>query len=572
MSGRFVQTSKDSVFGGLILPESHVEGMIKNAVNAAGAYTSTRSDNKNTVNWQVSSGSADADSLTDLPQLRAQARDLERNNPLAMGAINNPMTNIIGPGLHAKSRVNYEYLGISYEDAEKIQRKIDFYFNAWASSKNADITRQQNFYEMQDLILRSVLVSGDIGVMRRFKRRKGWAFEIAVQTIEADRIQTPTGKIENETLRSGIESDFDGEALAAWIAKKHPGDDTIFAINGPDDFTRVPFYDAIGMRFFLHIFFKKRPGQTRGITYLAAIIEPLKQLGRYSEAEITAAVISACFSVFVTSDAPKGPNVGLPGTMPGMVTYGPGHQSMTPEGTGVTKLQSGAIVDLLPGEKIEIADPKRPNTAFDPFVQAIIRQIGMALEQPYETLIKHYTSSYTAAQMAMNDLWKFVRVKREFAIANFCNPIREWVITECVAKGLLDLPGFIEDPFARNAWLNCVWSGPTKGHINPSVEADAEMKWVGMGSKSLSDTAMEQFGNDWEEIADQRERELYRYIELPVLVNPNLVTQPIDPRKKAPEAPVPVPADKGSDNSDPTTSSPDKQNDPNASQDGNSNA
>ena len=75
------------------------------------------------------------------------------------------------------------------------------------------------------------------------------------------------------------------------------------------------------------------------------------------------------------------------------------------------------------------------------------------------------------------------------------------------------------------------------------MEADAELKWIGVGTKSLGQTAMEVWGNDWEEVADERERELDRYIKLPVLVNPNLVTQPIDPRIKSPEQPQPLPND-----------------------------
>ena len=61
---------------------------------------------------------------------------------------------------------------------------------------------------------------------------------------------------------------------------------------------------------------------------------------------------------------------------------------------GDYKLAPGAILDLQPNENIEIADQKRPNQAFDPFVQAILRQVGVALELPFEILIKHFTASY----------------------------------------------------------------------------------------------------------------------------------------------------------------------------------
>lgn len=524
--------------------------MMRNAVAGPGAYASARSDNKNVVNWEVSNGSADSDTLFDGPKVRAQARDLERNSGIAGGAINNAATNIIGPGLRARSRINYEHLGIEYDKVAEIQRKIDFYFHSWACSTNADVTRTQNFYELQNLILRNYLISGDVGILRRYRKVGRSKLGTALQIIESDRISDPVGKIQ-ANIRGGVETDEFGAMTHVHISKFHPGEVfTSLVGKGPQDWSRIPVYDENGDPMFLLVFQRKRPDQSRGISYLAPIIEPLKQMTRYTEAEITAAVISACFSVFITSEAGTGLNANL-GAIPGVdISYGAGHQPVIPTGTSFTKLQSGMIADLAPGEKIEIADPKRPNANFDPFVQAILRQIGMALEQPYETLLRHYTSSFTAARAALLDLWKFVKERRAFAISHFCAPVREWVISECVMEGLLDLKGYMDDPFARQAWLNCVWSGPTMGHLNPSVEADAEVKWIGMGAKGLEETAMEQFGNDWEDVADQRERELDRYIKLPMLPNPNLITQPIDPRIKTPETPQPLPADKDGNGSD----------------------
>jgi capsid protein len=42
----------------------------------------------------------------------------------------------------------------------------------------------------------------------------------------------------------------------------------------------------------LHLFDKVRPGQSRGVPYLAPVIELIKQLGRYTDAEVMAAVVS----------------------------------------------------------------------------------------------------------------------------------------------------------------------------------------------------------------------------------------------------------------------------------------
>ena len=47
---------------------------------------------------------------------------------------------------------------------------------------------------------------------------------------------------------------------------------------------------------------------------------------------------------------------------------------------------------LNPGEKVEIADAKRPSTNFDAFVTALAKYVGAALEIPVELLTKSFTS------------------------------------------------------------------------------------------------------------------------------------------------------------------------------------
>ena len=57
-----------------------------------------------------------------------------------------------------------------------------------------------------------------------------------------------------------------------------------------------------------------------------------------------------------------------------------------------------SIVNMLPGEKVESPGPGRPSKQFDPFFQAILKQIGPSIGLPYEVLIQHFSSSYSAAR------------------------------------------------------------------------------------------------------------------------------------------------------------------------------
>lgn len=82
---------------------------------------------------------------------------------------------------------------------------------------------------------------------------------------------------------------------------------------------------------------------------------------------------------------------------------------MDAEDDSTIELSPGAVVDLNEGEKAHDMNPGRPNTAFDGFVIAICRQIGAALEIPYELLVKCFNSSFTASRGALLEAWKILR-------------------------------------------------------------------------------------------------------------------------------------------------------------------
>jgi hypothetical protein len=87
-------------------------------VNFAGQYAGARYDKTSLKTFRPAAGSADADSIGDLPTLRARSRDLARNTPIARGARNTAKTNVIGPGLKLRSKVDRGLLGLSEEEAE----------------------------------------------------------------------------------------------------------------------------------------------------------------------------------------------------------------------------------------------------------------------------------------------------------------------------------------------------------------------------------------------------------------------------------------------------------------------
>ena len=135
---------------------------------------------------------------------------------------------------------------------------------------------------------------------------------------------------------------------AYWIYNRHPlGSNSAVDAAGLT-WQRVEAYgDTTGRRNVLHIMSRERIGQRRGVPLLAPVLESLKQLGRYTDAEITAAVISAMFTVFVKS---QNPSDGRPfGEMI------PAEELIDNADQSSIELGPGAIIDLNPVQEGDAA-------------------------------------------------------------------------------------------------------------------------------------------------------------------------------------------------------------------------
>lgn len=460
----------------------------------AGGYTGASKSRRSLKQWLAPRHDADADILPDLPDLRNRSRDLIRSNPLAGGAIKTKVTNVVGTGLKLQSRIDRNVLNMSDDQADAWEAKTEREWRLFWESKNCDITRTMTGKAITRLVYRQSKENGDVFILLPRKKRKHVPYDLRLQVIEADRICNKSYVADTATLAGGVETDRYGAPIQYHILRSHPG-----TIKTPlkMKWDLIPAFGTnLGLRNVIHLFAVERPGQSRGVPDLASVIEPLKQLGRYSDAELDAAVLSAFFTVFVETES-------------GDSTF---DLSDTSEETGSTtsdddyKLASGAIIGLAPGEKVHDSNPGRPNVSFDPFVLAILRQIGVALELPFEILIKHFTASYSAARAALLEAWKYFFSERQWLVDNFCRQVYEVWMYEAVINGRIAAPGFLSDPMMRKAYLDSEWVGPAKGQIDELKEIKAAELRVDIGTSNLSIEAAE-MGRDWEKVHPQSVKE-----------------------------------------------------------------
>ena len=458
-------------------------------------YLGSSNERGSLAYYKTSKGDADADMLQDIEKNRQRCRHLVRNNPLAAGAINTNVTNVVGTGLKLQSHINAEFLGMTDEKAAAWEKNAEREFRLWAESVECDLERTLDFYDIQDICFRACLESGDVFVILPMLERAGSDYQTKLQIIEADRVSNPYSEMERPQFTRGVEKDGNGAPIRYHIMNYHPGAKGIRAST-----KWVPveaFGKTSGRRNIIHLFAKKRPGQTRGVPYLAPVIEPLKQLGDYTEAEITAAVVSGLYAVFVQTPTGQGITPNLPKA-----------EAQTRYEEESIPTSPGQILDLMPGEEVQFADPTRPNIAFDPFVMAVLRQIGVALELPFEILIKHFTASYSAARAAMLEAWRYFMNRRAWLAKNLCQPVYEAWMWEAVSMGRIQAPGFFTDHAIRKAYLEAQWLGPARGQIDELKEAKAARERIDIGITSIKEETAQMTGGDFETNLRQREKEV----------------------------------------------------------------
>lgn len=464
--------------------------------------------NKNSMRgWRASSKTPQEDIDKNIPVLRQRSRSLYMSAPLAVSAIKTNRTNIVREGLRLKSTIDADFLRMTPDQAADWQRRAEREFELWAQSKFCDSTRVNNFYEIQQVACMSWLMNGDACVLLEYEKpTRTLPYGLRIHLIESDRVSTPNSTGNNVYLYAtnpdngnrifnGVEVDGNNRVVAYHICSTYPNSN----LYSKKEWKRVKaFGEHTNVPNVLMIYETERAEQYRGVPYLAPVIESLKQLTRYSEAEQMAAVINGFFTVFIKSTRGTS-EIGFTGVTD--------EDDRIADGDRNYELGPGLVNVLNPDEEIDIADAKRPSSNFDAFVTSLAKYVGAALEIPVEILTKQFSSNYSASRAALLEAWKAFRMKRAWLAADFCQSVYEIFLTEAIANNRLKAPGFFLDPLIRKAYCGAQWNGPAQGQIDPVKEVNAAEKRISIGISTRQRETIEMMGGDFDSNVAQLARE-----------------------------------------------------------------
>ena len=170
--------------------------------------------------WEFYGGSAKEDIEDNIDILRQRSRDAYMGIPTASAALKTMRTNVIAGGLMPAPQIDAEFLGLTPEDAEKLQAQIVREFALWADTPVCDADRMDNFYKLQQLTFLSYAMNGDAIVLLPTKEQTGQPYSLRVRLVEADRVCSPDGfdrlmpctvqGYEVQSIVQGVETDADG--------------------------------------------------------------------------------------------------------------------------------------------------------------------------------------------------------------------------------------------------------------------------------------------------------------------------------------------------------------------------
>lgn len=450
------------------------------------------------MRYYYAGADSDKDISYDLYDLRTRSRDLYRNNAIGRGAIKTMVTNVIGSGLRMQASIDSTFLNMNDEQKETWEYDVERKWRAFES--DCDASRKNTFRQLQSLAYLSQKQSGDCFVLLPRIERNGKT-GIKIRLVEADKVANPVGVFDYKRVLNGVEFGEYDDPIAYYVYDRDGNYNRIEAF-GKDS----------GRKNILHLFYQERPTQTRGIPMLAPVIETLKQLGDYKKSELTASIVASLFAVFIKSERPDAVDNPF-----GAYSEPNGRTGDSENEAYDFTMGPGSVTQLNEGESIDVANPGRPNTAFEAFISAVLREVGMALEIPYEILVKQFMASYSASRGAKVEFWKLVKAERTDFVDNFCQPIYvEW-LTEQILIGNVKAPGFLTNPEIRAAYCGTKWVGESMGQIDEVKEVLAAQMRIQSGFSTHQDETSYLTGMDFEQNTKKlkRERELIGYQTAP---------------------------------------------------------
>jgi len=335
------------------------------------------------------------DSLLDrhtLDDLRETSRDIMRNNPLVKGLLKTERNGVVGTGVTIQARTGDTGLNAELEAAWK-EDMLD---------RTCDVTGRLNFNQLLRLLYYTSRRDGDAAVIYT---------DDGLQAVEGEQIGTPYGKDapkHYDVINGVAYSKQTKRVIGYYIGKAHQR----WGYIEPGSFKK---YKAENVH---HYFSPERFSHSRGEPALASAIKYIDYISEYYDAELVAAKVNACFSVFVSRKEAQ---------TPAAYTDGSSSTGQDEHGQRLEKIAPGIIMYGEEGEEARGIGQTRPGEQFDPFLKRGLSFIGRPLCMPLMLITLDFSgATFMNARFAYNEARDNWEIEQEELKAFSSRSYRWW--------------------------------------------------------------------------------------------------------------------------------------------------
>jgi len=429
--------------------------------------------NRLTQSWTTTSASADSQARQGLSISRARSRQLRDDNDYAAKFISMVKTNVLGEaGIHFKSgakepdlvKGNKMFPGPPDVFARKT---ITENWWKWGTKKYCTVTGKMTWCDVQRVALEGVATDGE-HIIRKIRTTKDEnPFGFTLKLYEGSRLDDQMNElssVDGNEIRMGVEINKDGRPLYYHLLNQDPAENYFFR-TGKFERERVPASDII------HLGVIRRADQTRYNPWMITSGYRMNMVGKYEEAEVTAARVAASKMGFITNTG----NTEYQGEDDG-------------EGNKIMDAEPGAFEQLQVGQDLKIVDWQHPSTAYQAFVKTALRGVAAGLNVSYNSLANDMESvNFASGKLGLmeeREVWKALQA---WFIESLCEEVFEAWLTQCLVGGAINLP------FSKFEKFNSpVFRGRRWPHVNPAQDVEADIRRLNSGQTSISRLLAEQ--------------------------------------------------------------------------------
>lgn len=427
-------------------------------------------------NWNAYNQSAEATAQFSRDQLRARARDLERNSDFMGELLAAFERNVIGGGYTVQPKT---------KDTE-LNDEIIRLWHIWCKKQNCDVTGTQSFTEMMRTALVRKKVDGGILFLKRYTTDGMLPFKL--QMLEVDELDGSALSPRDKTHKvvGGIEYDRFNKAVGYWIKQ--------YTYDGME--TTEPYY--VEAKDVIFMFSKRRPSQLREIPDFTQAMTRVRDANEFMTAVSIKERIQACFSIFIKRATP--PSIGRGMVSTDTSTGNPAYLGKT--------VSPGMIQYMNPGDDVTAFNPTGQSADATNHIKTHERLIGAGQGISYEAMSRDMSqSNYSSARQGLIEDELTFKKDSELLI-EVMTEIYETFVISCVLAGKLDLPDFWED---KENYLSHKWIKAPKQWIDPYKESNANKIAMQTGQKTFAQICAEN-GRDWKATLEEM-AEIKRYGE-----------------------------------------------------------